>query len=59
MEKNQKCSLQVNCFDSVKRNELKAWARKNGLSIRILIYTLLAKKEEIQKIIKEAVENGD
>lgn len=58
-KENRNVSFQVNYFDSDKRAELKKWAEKNGASIKILIYALLNRKDQIQKLIKEDLASGN
>jgi hypothetical protein len=58
-KENRNVSFQVNYFDSDKRAELKNWAAKNKISIKLLIYSLLGKKDQIQKLIKEDLASGN
>lgn len=53
-------SLQVNCFEKKRREEIKNWAKKHDMSVRLLIYCLLDHKKEIDSVIKQKVaENVD
>lgn len=47
----ERISFQINYFERSKRSEFKKWASKNDSSVRLLLYALLNKKEEIQKLI--------
>lgn len=58
-KENRNVSFQVNYFDSDKRAELKNWAAKNKVSIKVLLYALLGKKKQIQELIKEDLASGN
>jgi len=54
---SERVTLQVQCFETSKRNALKKWAHKNGASVRELIYSMIKREKEIQPVIKKDLED--